>query len=209
MDSWPVPPEYSPDLNEIKRDYRAMPLCVFRNGKPVNVCDIKKTIAGALIEVQFELRHFAIHNKEFDSFNATLQQLQVIEPGRECPATIFKRKDFCDGPIEGRPSRGVSTHKKPRLPDVPAVGTTALSYETVQSPTGNKNDEDNDDSLEIEERILHSGLFPFLRAEWYTVTNYSWQPFLQQREKKKDARLHPLIHPTSSHHRSTIKFFET
>jgi len=95
-----VSSEYHTEFNNIKHDYCAMPLWVFHNGKPVNIWDIEKVISGTLVEIQFKLCHFTICNKDFDSFNATVQQLQVLQPGWERPATIFKCKDFSNGPIE-------------------------------------------------------------------------------------------------------------
>lgn len=62
--------------------------------------DLTDVITGAIIEIQFELRHYSIKQSKIDSFNATIQQIRVLKSGKPRPPTAFKRKDMGDEPIE-------------------------------------------------------------------------------------------------------------
>ena len=99
-ENWPVPREYETCLEDIKRSHRAVPLRVFSNGKPVGIHDVRNTLTGAVVEMQFELHHYPIRQKNVDSFNASIQQIQVIQPGETRPQTAFKRQSMSEGPIE-------------------------------------------------------------------------------------------------------------
>ena len=133
--NWPIPNKYHTAFDDIKDNYNAIPLRVFRNGEAVQMADIEKAIAGVLVEVQFELRHFAITTKKFDSFNASLEQMQILELGRECPPNVFKRKDMADSPIK----------------------VTLLCPVPLHMDTRKKIRLDNEESIEIERTILRTG----------------------------------------------------
>lgn len=55
---------------------------------------------GAVVEIQFELLHFLIGSKKKHSFNTSIQQIQILQPGEERPPTAFKRKTMEEGPIQ-------------------------------------------------------------------------------------------------------------
>lgn len=98
--NWPVPREYQNCLEDIKPTHRAVPLQVFSNGKPVSIHDVRKVLTGAIVKLQFKLHHYPIRQKNVDSFNASIQQIQVIKPGETRPQTAFKRQSMSDSPIE-------------------------------------------------------------------------------------------------------------
>ncbi|KAF8256856.1 hypothetical protein EI94DRAFT_169247 [Lactarius quietus] len=96
---WPVPPRLREELNKIKFEYRAVPLAVYVNDTFIEPANVNNAIKGALVELHFELHHFAIRKKAQDSFNATIEQIIVLRPGEACPVTAYKRKNPRDGPI--------------------------------------------------------------------------------------------------------------
>jgi len=96
---WPVPPRLREELNKIKFEYRAVPLAVYVNDTFIEPADVNNAIKGALVELHFELHHFAIRKKAQDSFNATIEQIIVLRPGEARPVTAYKRKNPRDGPI--------------------------------------------------------------------------------------------------------------
>ena len=97
---WPVPPRLRENLNRIKFEYRAVPLSVYVNGRFVEPADVNTAIKGALVELHFELHHFAIRRAGHDSFNATIEQIVVLRPGEPRPTTAYKRKNPRDAPID-------------------------------------------------------------------------------------------------------------
>ena len=101
---WPVPPRLRDNLNRIKFEYRAIPLSVYVNGRFVELADVNNAIKGALIELHFELHHFTIRKAGHDSFNATIEQIIVLRPGKPCPMTAYKRKNPRDDPIDVKPN---------------------------------------------------------------------------------------------------------
>jgi hypothetical protein len=74
-------------------------LPVYVNDKFVKPAHVNNTIKGALVELHFELHHFAIQKKAQDSFNTTIEQIIVLCPGEARPATAYKRKNPHDGLI--------------------------------------------------------------------------------------------------------------
>ena len=55
---------------------------------------------GAVIEIQFELLHYPISAARKHSFNAIIQQIQILQRGENRPPTAFKRKSIDEGPIQ-------------------------------------------------------------------------------------------------------------
>lgn len=88
------------DLDGIKKTYRAVPLPVFARDRFIEAVNINETIKGALVELHFEFHHYCIKSKNQDSFNATIQQILVLQPGAPRPTTAYKRKNFRDGPVQ-------------------------------------------------------------------------------------------------------------
>lgn len=72
-----------------------------RATRTILVTDVNDTIEGAIVELHFELRHYYFKNKNQDSFNGSIEQLEVLQPGEAPPLSDYKRKDIDprDGPV--------------------------------------------------------------------------------------------------------------
>lgn len=101
---WPVTADLQKELDALKYDFCAVPLRVYVNDRFVEPLDVNNTIRGALVEVHFELRHYFIAAESYDSFNVTIEQILVLQPGAAPPDTPYKRKNVRDGPIRLKPS---------------------------------------------------------------------------------------------------------
>jgi hypothetical protein len=60
MEQWPVLFKFCATMDDIKHTNHAVPLRVFHDKKLVNVNDIMDILMGALIEMLFEVHHYAI-----------------------------------------------------------------------------------------------------------------------------------------------------
>jgi hypothetical protein len=109
---WPISPDLRPSLDEIKYDYRALPLRVYIGDKYVSVEKVNDTLRGALVEIHFEVRHFTIQQKNFDSFNASIKQIIVLQPGEPEEASPYKRDSVLEGsePIRKKPTLDSRKH---------------------------------------------------------------------------------------------------
>ncbi|KAN0137727.1 hypothetical protein V8E53_004483 [Lactarius tabidus] len=132
-EEWPVPFKFRATMDDIKHTHRAIPLRVFRDEKLVNVNDIMDVLAGALIEMHFEIRHYAIKGSDppLDSFNASIQQIMVLQPGEARPPTAYKRSTDDDGPIRMNPTLAALQHESVSAQEVPA-SSPASSPASVQ-----------------------------------------------------------------------------
>ena len=97
---WPVESKFVGLLNDIKCTHHATPLHVFLNNKLVNALHANNILKGAVIEIWFELKHFSIQPKKIESFNASIQQIQILQPRESWPPTAFKWWDISKGPIQ-------------------------------------------------------------------------------------------------------------
>ena len=97
--NWLVRPESCGDLDRFKNEYRVGPLCVYANDCFVEPIDVNNTIRGALVDVHFKLQHFHIRQKDYDSYNSSVEQVQIIQPGEACPVSPYKRAEFRGGPV--------------------------------------------------------------------------------------------------------------
>ena len=104
MEHWPVPPWLREELNKIKFEYYAVPLTVYADNNFIEPALVNNTIRGALVELHFELHHFAIRKAVQDSFNASIEQIVILRPSEACPMTVYKRKHPHDGPILVKPT---------------------------------------------------------------------------------------------------------
>lgn len=99
-ETWPVKDNLRAAMDRIKYQYEAMPLPVYIDDRFVKPSDAYEALKGAIVEVQFELRHFRIQKKKVDSFNAKVQQIFVLKPGVPRPRSVFKRWNVEDGPMK-------------------------------------------------------------------------------------------------------------
>ena len=129
-ENWPVLPKFRGDLDEIKYEYEANPLPVYtETDKFVEPLDVKATIRGALVEVQFDLHHYCIRSKLQDSFNATMVQILVIQPGKAEPVLSNKRKNVRNGPVCLNPLS--AKQKKTTDEDEPVAGSSTERSRTA------------------------------------------------------------------------------
>ena len=75
---------------KVKFSFQVFPLPVYVGDHMVKLLDIEDMLRGALVEVSFKLRHFCFKNKGEDSFNATAQQVLILQLGIARPANAFK-----------------------------------------------------------------------------------------------------------------------
>ena len=108
----------------------ANPLPVYtETDKFVEPLDVKATIRGALVEVQFDLHHYCIRSKLQDSFNATMVQILVIQPGKAEPVLSNKRKNVRNGPVCLNPLS--AKQKKTTDEDEPVAGSSTERSRTA------------------------------------------------------------------------------
>ena len=91
---WPVPPPLRGELNGIKFEYHVVPLPIYVNENFIEPVNVNSAIKGILVELHFELHHFAFQKAGQDSFNATIKQIIVLHPGEACHMTAYKRKNL-------------------------------------------------------------------------------------------------------------------
>jgi hypothetical protein len=145
---WPIKASLQDALNRIKYQFKAVPLPVYVDDRFIKPVDVYEVLKGALVEVQFELHHYRIQKKKFDSFNATVQQVLVLKPGVARPATAFKRHNVEEGPVRRKRliaradengAKGIVEEKKgERIPTLhleiepPVVGKEANAESSAQ-----------------------------------------------------------------------------
>ena len=134
---WSVKASLRTDLNKIKFDFKASPLPVYVEEHLVRPNDIQEMLQGSLVKVHFELRHFYIQKDNRDSFNATVQQVLVLQPGVACPTTVYKGRNLLEGPIPLNPSpvEAQEAHGSglPFRGDVPRSRSRTLAEELDQT----------------------------------------------------------------------------
>jgi hypothetical protein len=79
---WPVRSALKLDLDKIKFGFQASPLPVYADHQFIKPEDVHGMLKGALVEVHFEFCHFCIKKKNKDSFNALVQQVIILQPGK-------------------------------------------------------------------------------------------------------------------------------
>lgn len=106
MENWPVRDELKVELDKIKFKFEARPLPVYVGDHFIKPEDVHAMLKGALVEVHFELKHFCIKKKKEDSFNAFVQQVIILQPGKARPVNAFKRRNIFQGLIRPAPNSG-------------------------------------------------------------------------------------------------------
>lgn len=101
---WPIPAEFRENLSNIKKEYRAIPLPAYRGTDFIEVSDVNDALAGALVEIKFDLRHFSFTSKKQDSFNGSLGQVRILQAGVKTATSVLKRKNIREGPVLDRPA---------------------------------------------------------------------------------------------------------
>lgn len=102
-ENWLIKADLCHMLDCIKSSHQAVPLHIFVEMRLIAPVDICNVLTGALIELHFKLYHFSIRGKNIDSFNVKIEQVMVLQPGKTCPDTIYKRSTAEEGPIHMNP----------------------------------------------------------------------------------------------------------
>ena len=121
---WPVRPKLRAELEAIKYDFEACPLPVYIGERFIDPKSVPGIMKGALVEVQFELKHFTINKKKEDSFCAIVQQVLVLKPGETRPVTPYKRKIVEEGPVALHPALSEDPEKEGRGVPGPGLNST-------------------------------------------------------------------------------------
>jgi hypothetical protein len=96
--NWPIPDEFATELDAIKYTFRADHLPVFYEGNPIMPMDVNDILNGAIVEVQFTMRHWRI--QAYDSFQATPHKITVLRLGPYHHKSNYKRANPNDSPDE-------------------------------------------------------------------------------------------------------------
>ncbi|KAG1760831.1 hypothetical protein EDD22DRAFT_954597 [Suillus occidentalis] len=96
--NWPIPDEFATEMDAIKYTFRADHLPVFYEGNPIMAVDVNDILNGAIVEVQFTMRHWRI--QAYDSFQATPQKITVLRLGPYHHKSDYKRANPNDSPDE-------------------------------------------------------------------------------------------------------------
>jgi len=103
-ENWPVDDDLKGDLDRIKNEFSIRPLAVFKDDQLVKAKGMNGVLQDALVEVHFELRHFFIRQKDEDSFNGSIEQIVIIQPGVARSLSPYKRRNLEEGPIHMNPT---------------------------------------------------------------------------------------------------------
>ena len=106
-ENWPLSSNLREELDKIKYEYCAMPLAVYIGNNFVEPRDVNEAIRGALVELHFELHHscnLMRGQAGQDLFNASIEQIMVLQPGQPRRTSPYKRMDVRDGPIRLNPT---------------------------------------------------------------------------------------------------------
>lgn len=101
-DLWPVPPHLADELDRIKYNFTVNPLPVYKDDEFISPSDVETCLDGALVEVTFNLEHYAIfkHNEiPHDTFDADVLQINILKDADKTPLSAFKLHNVHDGPI--------------------------------------------------------------------------------------------------------------
>lgn len=99
MEHWPLPSTLRAFLDDIKSEYHVRLLCVYKGEKEVSPEQTNDILKGALVEIHFKLRHFQIWKPPYNSYNGTMEQVIILQPGAPDSISAFKREDNSEGPI--------------------------------------------------------------------------------------------------------------
>jgi hypothetical protein len=98
---WPISTEIIDDYEEIKYDFHARPLVVYKNDLFVEPTEVECALKNALVEIHFGVLHYKMTKESttFDSFSAVPKQILILkEAPVEVPST-YKRKNVRSGPV--------------------------------------------------------------------------------------------------------------
>ncbi|KAJ3568686.1 hypothetical protein NP233_g5548 [Leucocoprinus birnbaumii] len=84
ISTWPVPADHKSSLDTLASSYTVLPLAAYDvDEKLISLEKVQSTLSGALAEVTFSLRHYAMGNNttgKFDCFSGRIEQIVVLRP---------------------------------------------------------------------------------------------------------------------------------
>ena len=86
-------------METVKHTHHAVLLCMYIKKKLIGIENVMDVLDGMLVELHFELCDFEIAVKNLHLFNATIEQILVLQPGESCPVTVYKCQAAEEGPI--------------------------------------------------------------------------------------------------------------
>jgi hypothetical protein len=96
----------------MKFENMAWPLRVYRDNVFVEPGNVNEALTDAMVEVYFTIRHFYIREKKFDTFQADIQQIEIVKPDASIATSGFKRRNARDGPLEIVKTAGTTGNDK-------------------------------------------------------------------------------------------------
>jgi hypothetical protein len=78
----------------------ACPFGVYRDKASWNWGGVNEALKSTIAEVFFAVRHYCLHDKLLDIFQANMQQIKIIKPGASITASGFKQRHAREGLLD-------------------------------------------------------------------------------------------------------------
>ncbi|KAF8267360.1 hypothetical protein EI94DRAFT_1801764 [Lactarius quietus] len=161
-ENWPVPTNMREKLDAIKYEYCTQPLLVYMvDDRFVEPPDVVDTIGGALVQLQFELVHYHISKNKHDSFNRTIAQITVIQPGAPPPTSSLKRTNVRSAPLRANPLLALQQENVRQ--NQPVAGPSYINKSALcvanSSTQGNSSQSKNESSNQASESATFSSVW--------------------------------------------------
>jgi hypothetical protein len=111
-EEWPMPAKHKAEFESMKFENVVCPLRVYRDNVFVEPGEVNEALMDAMVEVYFTIRHFYMREKQFDTFQADIQQIKIIKPGASIVTSGFKWRNARDGPLEIIKTAGTTAKDK-------------------------------------------------------------------------------------------------
>jgi hypothetical protein len=98
-EKWPIPVKHKEEFESMKFNFMACPLGVYRDTAFVEPSEVNEALEGAFEEVILAIKHYYLRRKKFDTFQADILQIKIIESGTSIAASSFKRRNAREGPL--------------------------------------------------------------------------------------------------------------
>ncbi|KAG2144810.1 hypothetical protein BD769DRAFT_1306517, partial [Suillus cothurnatus] len=88
---WPISEKYSDAFEGIKHNYQVLPLCLYHGNTFIEPKDANKELKQALVEIYFSLKHYYMKKDHFNSFQAVIQQINILKADESTTKSVYKR----------------------------------------------------------------------------------------------------------------------
>ncbi|KAJ3564656.1 hypothetical protein NP233_g8151 [Leucocoprinus birnbaumii] len=164
---WPVPASHADVLQEIADTHRVLPLVAYDETEALILPEnMQSTLAGALVEITFSLRHYLMgkgNEEKFDCFSGRIEQIVVIRPpGPPLPSPFqnFKRKSPWR-PTDEEPINRYTKRTRRAHASQPEYKSQDGCKETEQDDNSSDKDVFEDALHGDEAAPTHSGCHPY------------------------------------------------